>query len=69
MTDDLLKEVLRDEVLSSKYNITSDIINKSKLSPPYENRVIEYLATIIQSKMIGQYGDVTVYNKIKNLIK
>ncbi|WP_062124572.1 hypothetical protein [Geofilum rubicundum] len=69
MIDNLLKEVLRDEVLASKYHITNEMINKAKLAPPYENKVIEYLAVIIKSKMKDMHGDITVYNQIKNLIK
>jgi len=69
MINNLLEEVLRDKVLSSKYNITEEMINKAKLAPPYENKVIEYLAMIIKSKMVDMHGDITVYNQIKNLIK
>lgn len=69
MIDNLLKEILRDEILCSKYKITDEVIKKAKLAPPYENKVIEYLAVIIKSKMIDVHGDVTVYNQVKNLIK
>lgn len=69
MIYNLLKEILKDEELSSKYKITKEMINKAKLAPPYENKVIEYLAVIIRSKMVDMHGDVTVYNQIKNLIK
>lgn len=69
MIDNLLKEILRDKELSSKYNINEGMIKKAKLSPPYENKVIEYLAVIIRAKMVEMHGDVTVYNKVKNLIK
>lgn len=69
MNDKLLKEILRDEELSSKYKINEDMIKKAKLAPPYENKVIEYLAVIIKAKMVDMNGDVTVYNKVKNLIK
>lgn len=69
MIDSLLKEVLKDEVLSSKYGITEAMIKKAQLAPPYENKVIEYLAVIIKSKMADMHGDVTVYNQVKNLIK
>lgn len=69
MTDDLLREVLKDEELSSKYSITSEMINSANLAPPYENKVIEYLAIIIRSKMVEMHGDITVYNKIKNQIQ
>lgn len=68
MIDNLLKEVLRDEVLSTKYAITEEMIRKAKLAPPYESKVIEYLAVIIKSKMVDVHGDVTVYNQVKNLI-
>lgn len=69
MIDNLLKEILKDEELSSKYKITKEMINKAKLAPPYENKVIEYLAVIIRAKMVDMHGDVTVYNQIKNLTK
>lgn len=69
MIDNLFKEILSDEVLSSKYNITEEMVKKAKLAPPYENKVIQYLALIIKSKMVDMHGDVTVYNQIKNLIK
>jgi hypothetical protein len=69
MKNELLKEVLKDEELSSKFNITPEMISKAKLAPPYENKVIEYLAVIIKSKMIDMHGDVTVYNQVKNIIK
>lgn len=69
MIDNLLKEVLKDEELSSKYKITKEMINKAKLAPPYENKIIEYLAVIIKSKMVDIHGDVTVYNQVKNLIR
>lgn len=69
MTDNLLREVLRDEVLSSKYKITEEMVNKAQLAPPYDNKVIEYLAVIIRSKMVDMHGDITVYNQIKNRIK
>lgn len=69
MTNDLLKEVLRDEELASNYNITEEMIRRAKLAPPYESKVIEYLAVIIKSKMVDMHGDITVYNQVKNLIK
>lgn len=69
MSNNLLKDVLRDEILSSKYKITDEMIKKAKLAPPYENKVIEYLAVIIKAKMVDIHGDVTVYNQVRNLIK
>lgn len=68
MIDNLLKEILSDKDLSLKYNISEEVIKKAKLAPPYESKVIEYLAVIIKSKMVEMHGDVTVYNKVKNLI-
>lgn len=68
MNDNLLKEILKDKELASKYKISEDEIRKAKLAPPYENKVIEYLSVIIKSKMVEMHGDITVYNKVKNLI-
>ena len=69
MIDNLLKEILRDEELSSKFKISEKMIQNAKLAPPYESKVIEYLALIIKSKMADMHGDITVYNQVKNLIK
>lgn len=69
MIDDLLREVLKDEELASKYQITETNIKKAKLAPPYEKKVIEYLAVILRAKMVDMHGDVTVYNQVKNLIR
>lgn len=69
MIDDLLKEILNDEELISKYNLNKEIISRAKLSGPYENKIIEYLAVIIKSKMADMHSDVTVYNQVRNLIK
>lgn len=69
MTNDLLKEVLNDTELSSKYGISDEMIKNAKLAPPYENPAIEYLAVIIKAKMVDMHGDVTIYNQIKNLIR
>jgi hypothetical protein len=60
MIENLLREILRDEELSSKYKITEDMIKKAKLAPPYESKMIEYLAVIIKSKMVEMHGDETV---------
>ena len=68
MIENLLKEILSDKELSSKYKITEKMIKNARLAPPYENKVIEYLAVIIKSKMADMHGDVTVYNQVKNLI-
>ena len=68
MIENLLKEILKDEELSLKYKINEDVLKKARLAPPYENKVIEYLAVIIKSKMVEMHGDITVYNKVKNLI-
>jgi len=69
MIDDLLKEVLKDEELASKYEITEAHIKNAKQAPPYEKKVIEYLAVILRAKMNDAHREVTVYNQVKNLIK
>ncbi len=69
MNDNLLKEILKDEILSSKYNITDEMIENAQLAPPYPNKVIEYLAIIIRSKMVDMHGDITVYNQLKNRLR
>lgn len=68
MIENLLRDILSDEELSSKFKITEKMIQNARLAPPYEDKVIEYLAVIIKSKMADMHGDVTVYNQVKNLI-
>jgi hypothetical protein len=69
MTENLLKEILKDEELSSKYKISEEQIKRAQLAPPFGNAVIEYLSVIIKAKMVEMNGDVTVYNKVKGIIK
>lgn len=68
MIENLLRDILSDEELSSKFKITEKMIQNARLAPPYDDKVIEYLAVIIKSKMVHMHGDVTVYNQLKNLI-
>jgi hypothetical protein len=68
MIENLLRDILSDEELSSKFKITEKMIQNARLAPPYDDKVIEYLAVIIKSKMVDMHGDVTVYNQLKNLI-
>jgi len=65
----LLKDVLSDEELKSKYNLTDDIVNNARLSAPYQHEIIEYLAAIIIASQDQALGQSAVYNKIKNIIK
>lgn len=65
----LLKDVLNDEELKSKYKLTDSMINNARLSAPYEHEIIEYLAGVINSSMDQHLAPQSVYNKIKNIIK
>jgi hypothetical protein len=69
MKENLLRELLQDEELKKKYKLTDEMIKKASLSPPYEEKIIEYIAVIIRAKMIEHHGDVPVYNQVKNLIR
>ena len=67
--ENLLKDVLNDEELKSKYKLTDSMINNARLSAPYEHEIIEYLAAIIIASMDQHLAPQSVYNKIKNIVK
>lgn len=69
MTENLLRDILNDEELKEKYNISDSDINNAQLAPPYAKPVIEYLATIIKASMINNHSDPTTYNQLKNIMK
>lgn len=69
MTENLLRDILNDEELKAKYDISEAEINKAQLSPPYAHPVAEYLATIIKASMLNNHSDATTYNQLKNIMK
>lgn len=67
--DILLKDVLNDEEIKKKYNLTDTMIKNARLSGPYEHQIIEYLATMIRASMDQNLSQSTVYNQLKNTLK
>ena len=67
--ENLLRDVLSDDALKTKYGLTDEMIRNARLSGPFEHEIIEYLATIIIASMDQHLGPPSVYNKIKNIIK
>lgn len=65
----LLRDVLSDQEIKTKYKLTDSMIENARLAPPYDHQIIEYLATMIKASMDKNHGQPTVYNHIKNLIK
>ncbi|WP_285056640.1 hypothetical protein [Pedobacter ginsengisoli] len=69
MNENLLRDILRDEELKAKYELSEDAINKAQLAPPYAHPIIEYLATIIRASILQNHSDATTYNQLKNIMK
>lgn len=69
MNEQLLRDILRDEELMKKYNLTEAMIKRAKLAPPYDHAIIEYLAIIIRATFEGEHSEATTYNQIKNHLK
>jgi hypothetical protein len=67
--ENLLRDILSDEELKGKYNLSDNMIANARLSAPYEHEIIEYLAAIIISSMDQHLAPQSVYNKIKNIVK
>ena len=65
----LLRDVLSDDEIKKKYNLSDEMIENARLSGPYDHQIIEYLATMIRASMDQNLGHPTVYNQIKNIIK
>jgi len=65
----LLRDVLSDEELKSKYQLTDEMIKNARLAAPYQHEIIEYLAGIIIASQDQELAPSAVYNKIKNIIK
>ncbi|WP_447767577.1 hypothetical protein [Sphingobacterium faecium] len=65
----LLKDILLDEELMKKYNLTEAMIKRAKLAPPYDHPIIEYLAIIIKTTFESEHSEPTMYNQIKNHLK
>lgn len=67
--ENLLRDILNDEELKSKYKLSDAMISNARLSAPYDHEIIEYLAAIIIASMDQHLAPQSVYNKIKNIVK
>jgi hypothetical protein len=67
--ENLLHDILSDEELKTKYQLTDTMISNARLTAPFAHDIIEYLATIIVSSMDQHLAPQSVYNKIKNIVK
>ena len=65
---DLLKEVLKDPILSDKYHIPQGEIAQISFDSQSPYRIIEVLKTIIQQKC-DNMPDSAVYKNLKNILE
>ena len=66
-TQDLLREVLKDNIFQDKYGISTDELNAVSFDSTSPHQIIETLKTIIQLKDSGTL-DINVYKSIKQNI-
>lgn len=66
--NDILREILSEPELMEKYKISSTELKKISTSPPYRNKIIEVLATIINDDD-NNLSSNQIYKKIKNIHK
>jgi tRNA1(Val) A37 N6-methylase TrmN6 len=67
--DKILKEILSDEELKSKYNLSDKFIEKITCNPPYyEKKLFEIMATIINESDNSRTPR-QIYSIIKNIHK
>lgn len=65
--DEILREILSDEDILKEYKISSKDLSSVKCSPPYENKLIEIMATIINEND-NKRSKTQIYNVIKNVL-
>lgn len=67
--DEILREILSDEELLEKYNISKKSLDSLTSNAPYSKKVIEVLSTIINERDGNKLNNSQVYRKIKNIHK
>lgn len=66
--DQLLREVLNDPRIMKKYSIREKDLDSLKATPPYGDKLIEVLATIINENDNGRSAR-QIYPILKNIHK
>lgn len=68
MNENIVKEILSDDELKEKYNLSDTMIEELHKYASHKD-VINYVITMVNAKMIEANSDQTVYNKIKSINK
>ena len=66
--DEMLREILSDPDILTKYNLKRKGVQELKTSAPYHHKIVEVLATIINENDNGRTAR-QIYPTIKNLHK
>lgn len=66
--DEMLREILSDPDILTKYSLKEKDVQELKTSAPYHHKVVEVLATIIKENDNGRTAR-QIYPTIKNLHK
>ena len=67
--DNILREILSDEELKSKYSLSNKFVGEVTCSPPYhEKKLVEIMATIINEND-NKRSSRQIYSIIKNIHK
>lgn len=64
----MIQDVLSDKELLEKYSIKEKEIKNLTTSPPYKNKIIEVIATIINEND-NNLSESQIYRRIKNIHK
>jgi hypothetical protein len=64
--DEMLREILSDPEIMSKYNIRENDLKNIRCAPPYTKKIVEVMATII-IEMDNNRTSRQIYPVIKNI--
>lgn len=65
--NEILKEVLKDPILRTKYNIYEEEIDSVSFDTKSNHQIIEVIKEFIQQKKNNSSGDNQVYRNIKSI--
>lgn len=66
--DKIIKDILSDKELMEKHSIKEKDIEKLTTSPPYYEKIVEVIATIINEND-NHLSDSQIYKRIRNIHK
>jgi len=66
--DEILREILSDPEILSKYNLKDSEVEKLTTNPPFHNKAVEILSTIINENDNNRTAR-QIYSILKNIHK